>query len=99
MVFYYAIHLICQQLSVCGDMLYWQVLKESACVLTGHSSLALRDGASYVYPMWRQLLNKWFSTDGCKVYVCSKHVDVSRFKDLSGMGYKVKIKYVEMCQK
>lgn len=39
--------------------------------------------------MWKQLLNKWLGREQCEVYVCSKHIDVDRLKDLVAIAYKV----------
>ncbi|XP_067937867.1 uncharacterized protein [Watersipora subatra] len=50
--------------------------------------MGLQDGNSQVYLLWKQLLNKWLSTDGCKVYICTRQMDIQRYKDLSIMAYK-----------
>lgn len=56
----------------------------------GSSTIALKDGETYIYPLWKQLLNKWLSRDDCQVYVCTQHIDVDRLKDIVYIAYKVR---------
>lgn len=47
---------------------------------------------TYVYPLWRSLLNKWFSEEGTRIYLACPFLDNTRLADVTNifMQYRVK---------
>jgi hypothetical protein len=43
----------------------------------------LRDGFSYVYPLWRSLLARWLQEEGAKVFVAAPSFDPARLADVT----------------
>lgn len=65
-----------------------QVLYEPKHAEVG--GLSLREGNHHVYPLWKQLLNRWLSDEHCKVYICSRHIDAERYVDVATLAYRVR---------
>lgn len=56
------------------DVLYAQLNKlRTSCV---------RDGSTYIYPLWKSLLHHWFSDPERKVFLVSPFLDTPRLVDL-----------------
>ena len=51
--------------------------------------LSLKEGNHFVYPLWKQLLNRWLGDEKCKVYICSRHIDSERYADIATLAYRV----------
>lgn len=42
----------------------------------------VRDGTHYVYPLWKSLLDKWFSDASCRVFIVTPFLDATRLADI-----------------
>ena len=43
----------------------------------------MKSGPQFIYPVWRSLLNRWFSQDGCRVYIVTPSLDAKCLHDMA----------------
>ena len=53
--------------------------------LSGLSGGGVRDGFTYIYQLWKSLLNVWFGEEGTRVYLASPFIDTERLADVVEM--------------
>ncbi|XP_053389572.1 uncharacterized protein LOC128552554 [Mercenaria mercenaria] len=64
-----------------GDIEVWdkRTLKEK---LLDVNEGGVHKGKQYIYPLWKTLLNKWFSYKNSKVYIVTPFLDEQRMQDV-----------------
>ena len=62
-------------------LLQWgdEVLERQLCKL---QSCRVRNATTYIYPLWKTLLHKWFSDPHCKVIIATPFIDTTRLVDI-----------------
>jgi len=51
-------------------------------------TFSVKDGISYVYPLWKELLDRWFSNKKREVYIVSPFLDPERLRDVCQLMLK-----------
>ncbi|ELT88818.1 hypothetical protein CAPTEDRAFT_225167 [Capitella teleta] len=63
------------------DMVFWSDAKIDG-ELESLAIGSLKDGFSYVYPLWRSLLKRWLQEEHARVTIATPHIDVDRLSDV-----------------
>ena len=64
---------------------YFQTLFEGEELIAEVNSLAagtVKGGLSYIYKLWKSLLNRWFADADTKVYIATPELDTTRLQDI-----------------
>lgn len=74
------------------NYIYFQ-LSESALQhqLTKLQTGAVKDGPTYIYKIWKSLLNKWFSDGNYHVFIATPFLDSDRLDDICKLVLKNKL--------
>ncbi|KAJ8308585.1 hypothetical protein KUTeg_013459 [Tegillarca granosa] len=76
-----------------NEIMNVEMLSDSALQhqLTKLQTGAVKDGPTYIYKIWKSLLNKWFSDGKYHVYIASPFLDSDRLDDICKLVLKNKL--------